>query len=197
MPDSLHLAVALFDHCVNSRTISSHCYRLYGFTALWIALKYEERSVPMLTVVLTAVKPPFDADTVRNCERLIFHTLMQRLDLPTDMVAYGNLMRMGMLRSTTHRQLVTMLLEVALFYRERMQFTPWHRACAALYLARLIRPETSIISWSIACDIATKSSLKAITPAIRFLYKALTQASSVIRRKYSQVFPSLIPGLPL
>lgn len=137
-PETLYLTCNIVDRYVSRRVVYKKHYQLVGCAALWIAAKFEDAKerVPTVKDLCEICRDAYDESAFIQMEGHVLATIAWKVGHPTA-EAWLRVACCGLCFEDTQTQHVArFLMEITLFHREYVQFTPSAIADAALLLAR-------------------------------------------------------------
>jgi len=139
-PETLYLTLNIVDRYVSRRVVYIKHYQLVGCAALWIAAKFEDAKerVPTVQDLVAICRETYEESAFIQMEGHVLSTIQWTLGHPTA-EAWLRLHCCGPLAEDTKVQHVArFLMEITLFYREFVKYTPSTISLAALTLARYL-----------------------------------------------------------
>jgi hypothetical protein len=139
-PETLYLTLNIVDRYVSRRIVYIKHYQLVGCTALWIAAKFEETKerVPTVQDLAQICRDTYDESAFVQMEGHVLSTIQWTLGHPTA-EAWLRLMCVGSsVEDAKVQNVARFLMEITLFYREFVKFSPSSIALASLTLARVL-----------------------------------------------------------
>lgn len=185
-PETLYLTLNIIDRYVSRRVVYIKHYQLVGCAALWIAAKFEDAKerVPTVQDLVSICHEAYEESAFIQMEGHVLSTIQWTLGHPTA-EAWLRLMCCGTIAEDTKVQHVArFLMEITLFYREFVKFSPSTIALAALTLARYLCGK-SRRHWE-----ETEESLEVIDLLDTRLAKNVNDLSETLVKKYSYAFYS-------
>lgn len=138
-PETLYLTLNIVDRYVSRRIVYIKHYQLVGCAALWIAAKFEDAKerVPTVHDLAQICRETYDETAFIQMEYHVLDTIQWIIGHPTA-EAWLRLAccESGMMEDTKTQHVARFLMEITLFYREFVKFTPSAVAAGALILAR-------------------------------------------------------------
>ncbi|TEB39209.1 cyclin [Coprinellus micaceus] len=137
-PETLYLTLNIIDRYVSRRVVYIKHYQLVGCAALWIAAKFEDAKdrVPTVQDLASICRDAYEESAFIQMEGHVLSTIQWTLGHPTA-EAWLRLMCCGPIAEDMKVQHVArFLMEITLFYRDFVKYTPSTIALAALTLAR-------------------------------------------------------------
>ncbi|KAJ7275340.1 cyclin [Mycena haematopus] len=139
-PETLYLTLNILDRYVSRRIVYIKHYQLVGCAALWIAAKFEDAKerVPTVHDLAQICRDTYDESAFIQMEGHVLSTIQWTLGHPTA-EAWLRLMCVGpCIEDAKVQHVARFLMEITLFYREFIKFSPSSIALAALTLARFL-----------------------------------------------------------
>lgn len=139
-PETLYLTLNIIDRYVSRRIVYVKHYQLVGCAALWIAAKFEDAKerVPTVHELAQICRDTYDESAFIQMEGHVLSTIQWTLGHPTA-EAWLRLMCCGpCVEDLRVQHVARFLMEITLFYREFVKFTPSSIALGALTLARFL-----------------------------------------------------------
>ena len=139
-PETLYLTLNIIDRYVSRRVVYLKHYQLVGCAALWIAAKFEDAQerVPTVKDLHEICRQTYNYAAFVEMEQHVLTTIQWIVGHPTA-EAWLRIASHGVSDDEQKTQHVArFLMEITLFYREYIQYTPSSIACGALTLARFI-----------------------------------------------------------
>ncbi|KAE8680369.1 Cyclin-B2-4 [Hibiscus syriacus] len=135
MGETLYLTVNIIDRFLSAHQVVRKKLQLVGITAVLIACKYEEVSVPVVEDLILISDKAYDRREVLDMERLMINTLQFNLSFPTPYV----FMRRFLKAAQSNRKLELLsffMIELCLVEYEMLKFPPSLLAAAAIFTAQ-------------------------------------------------------------
>ncbi|KAF2589319.1 hypothetical protein F2Q70_00040266 [Brassica cretica] len=186
MEETLYLTVSVIDRFLAVHQIVRKKLQLVGVTALLLACKYEEVSVPVVDDLILISDKAYTRREVLDMEKLMANTLQFNFSLPTPYV----FMRRFLKAAQSDKKLEVLsffIIELCLVEYEMLEYTPSKLAASAIYTARctLIGFE----EWSKTCEFHTgykeEELLECARKMVGFHQKAGTGKLTGVPRKYN------------
>ncbi|KII93487.1 hypothetical protein PLICRDRAFT_49530 [Plicaturopsis crispa FD-325 SS-3] len=139
-PETLYLTLNIVDRYVSRRIVYIKHYQLVGCAALWIAAKFEDTKerVPSVQELAQICRDTYDQSAFLQMEGHVLATIQWTLGHPTA-EAWLRLMCCGpCVEEPKVQHVARFLMEITLFYREFVRFTPSTIALGSLTLARFL-----------------------------------------------------------
>ncbi|XVF68064.1 hypothetical protein PTKIN_Ptkin10aG0173200 [Pterospermum kingtungense] len=186
MDETLYLTVNLIDRFLECCTVIRKKLQLVGMTAMLLACKYEEVSVPMVEDFVLISDKAYTRKDVLDMEKLMVNTLQFNMSVPTP---YG-FMRRFLKAAQFDKKLEFLsffLIELCLVEYEMLKFQPSLLAAAAIYTAECCLCRFKI--WTKTSEWHTKYSedqlLECSKLMVTYHQKAGTGKLTGVHRKYS------------
>ncbi|KAM7257489.1 hypothetical protein ACFE04_013230 [Oxalis oulophora] len=186
MDETLYLTVSLIDRFLAAKPIVRKKLQLVGVTAMLLACKYEEVSVPVVEDLILISDKAYTRKEVLEMEKLMVNTLQFNLSLPTPYV----FMRRFLKAAQSDKKLELMsffMIELSLIEYEMLKFPPSLLAAAAIYTAQCTL--NGCMQWSKTCEQHTNYSeeqlLECTRLMVRYHEKAGNGKLTGVHRKYS------------
>mgnify|MGYP001157854506 CR=1 FL=1 len=185
-PETLYLTLNIIDRYVSRRVVYIKHYQLVGCAALWIAAKFEDAKdrVPTVQDLASICRDAYEESAFIQMEGHVLSTIQWTLGHPTA-EAWLRLMCCGPIPEDMKVQHVArFLMEITLFYREFVKYSPSTIALAALTLARYLcgKPRRY---WE-----ETDECFEVIEHLDTRLSKNVNDLSETLIKKYSYAFYS-------
>jgi hypothetical protein len=183
-PETLYLTLNIIDRYVSRRIVYIKHYQLVGCAALWIASKFEDAKerIPTVQDLAQICRDTYDESAFVQMECHLLSTIQWKLGHPTA-ESWLRLLCSGSNYEDPKVQYVArFLMEITLFYREFVKYTPSAIALGALTLARYL------------CDKGrrvfdeTDECLEVVDYLDQRLAKHVNQLSETLVKKYSYAF---------
>lgn len=139
-PETLYLTLNIVDRYVSRRIVYIKHYQLVGCAALWIAAKFEDAKerVPSVQDLVEICHKIYEESAFIQMEGHILSTIQWTLGHPTA-EAWLRLLCCGpYVEDEKVQHIARFLMEITLFYREFIKYTPSTISLAALTLARYL-----------------------------------------------------------
>ncbi|TCD63397.1 hypothetical protein EIP91_005605 [Steccherinum ochraceum] len=185
-PETLYLTLNIIDRYVSRRIVYVKHYQLVGCAALWIAAKFEDAKerVPTVQDLAQICRETYDESAFIQMEGHVLATIQWTLGHPTA-EAWLRMMCCGPCTEDPKVQHVArFLMEITLFYREFVQYTPSSIAMGALTLARYLCGKPRRIFEE------TDECLEIVEHLDERLAKHVNDLSETLVKKYSYAFYS-------
>ncbi|THH02911.1 hypothetical protein EW026_g48 [Hermanssonia centrifuga] len=185
-PETLYLTLNIIDRYVSRRIVYVKHYQLVGCAALWIAAKFEDAKerVPTVQDLAQICRDTYDESAFIQMEGHVLSTIQWALGHPTA-EAWLRMMCCGhCVEEPKVQHVARFLMEITLFYREFIEFTPSSIALGALTLARYICGKSRRIFEE------TEECLDIVELLDTRLAKHVNDLSETLVKKYSYAFYS-------
>lgn len=137
-PETLYLTLNIVDRYVSRRIVYTKHYQLVGCAALWIAAKFEDAKerVPTVQDLVHICRETYDESAFIQMEGHVLATIQWTLGHPTAEAWLRLYCIDSCVEDTKVQHVARFLMEITLFYREFITYTPSTIALASLVLAR-------------------------------------------------------------
>ncbi|XP_009110222.1 cyclin-B2-3 [Brassica rapa] len=186
MEETLYLTVSVIDRFLAVHQIVRKKLQLVGVTALLLACKYEEVSVPVVDDLILISDKAYTRREVLDMEKLMANTLQFNFSLPTAYV----FMRRFLKAAQSDKKLEVLsffIIELCLVEYEMLEYTPSKLAASAIYTARCTL--NGFEEWSKTCEFHTgykeEELLECARKMVGFHQKAGTGKLTGVHRKYN------------
>ncbi|OVA19560.1 Cyclin [Macleaya cordata] len=185
MDETLFLMVNIIDRFLARRTVERKKLQLVGVTAMLLACKYEEVSVPVVEDLILISDKAYTRKEVLDMEKLIVNTLQFNMSVPTPYVFMRRFLKAA--QSDKKLELLSFfMVELCLVEYEMLRFRPSLLAAAAIYTAQCTLNRTK--HWSKTSEWHTNYSEDQLQDCSRlmvtFHQKAGTGKLTGVHRKY-------------
>ncbi|KAG6503869.1 G2/mitotic-specific cyclin-2-like isoform X1 [Zingiber officinale] len=186
MEETLFLTVNIIDRFLESETVVRKKLQLVGITALFLACKYEEVSVPVVEDLILISDKAYTRTEVLEMEKLIAGTLHFNMSIPTPCVFMKRFLKAA--ESDRKLELLSyFIIELSLVEYKMLKFCPSLLAAAAIYTAQCALKGQE--EWTKTCELHTAYSksqlLECSMLMVDFHLKAATGKLTGVHRKYS------------
>ncbi|KAF6157800.1 hypothetical protein GIB67_038268 [Kingdonia uniflora] len=186
MEETLFLTVNLIDRFLSCQTILRKKLQLVGVTAMLLACKYEEVSVPIVDDLIVISDKAYTRKEVIAMEKLLANSLQWNLSAPTPYAFMKRFLKAA--ESDKNLELLSFfLIELCLVEYEMLKYPPSLLAAAAVYTAQCSLNRFK--NWSKACEVHTKYTedelLECSRLMVTFHEKAGTGRLIGVHKKYS------------
>ncbi|WOL16827.1 G2/mitotic-specific cyclin-2-like [Canna indica] len=135
MEETLFLTVNIIDRFLARQTVVRKKLQLVGVTAMLLACKYEEVSVPVVEDLILISDRAYTREEVLEMERLIVNTLQFNMSVPTPYVFMRRFLKAA--ESDKKLELLSFfVIELCLVEYKMLKFQPSLLAAAAIYTAQ-------------------------------------------------------------
>lgn len=186
MEETLYLTVNLIDRFLALKPVVRKKLQLVGVTAMLLASKYEEVSVPVVEDLVLISDKAYSRQEVLEMERLMINSLQFNLSTPTPYVFMKRYLKAA--EADKKIELLSFfLIELCLIEHEMLRFQPSLLAAAAVFSATCTLSGSKY--WSKTCEWHTGYSQEQLMDCSRlmvtFHQKAATGKLTGVHRKYS------------
>ncbi|XP_058098523.1 G2/mitotic-specific cyclin-2-like isoform X2 [Magnolia sinica] len=136
MDETLFLTVNLIDRFLERQTVVRKKLQLVGVTAMLLACKYEEVSVPVVEDLILISDKAYTRDEVLEMEKLVINTLQFNMSVPTPYVFMRRFLKATQYHDKKLELLSFFMIELCLIEYEMLKFQPSLLAAAAIYTAQ-------------------------------------------------------------
>ena len=185
-PETLYLTLNIVDRYVSRRVVYIRHYQLVGCAALWIAAKFEDAKerVPTVQDLVQICRETYEESAFIQMEGHVLSTIQWTLGHPTA-EAWLRLLCCGpCIEDAKVQHVARFLMEITLFYREFVKYTPSTISLTALTLARYLCGKPRRI-WE-----ETEECLEVIDHLDTRLALHVNDLSEILVKKYSYAFYS-------
>ncbi|CAH8333007.1 unnamed protein product [Eruca vesicaria subsp. sativa] len=186
MEETLYLTVHTIDRFLAVHQIVRKKLQLVGVTALLLACKYEEVSVPAVDDLILISDKAYTRREVLDMEKLIANTLQFNFSLPTPYVFMRRFLKAA--QSDKKLEVLSFLIiELCLVEYEMLEYTPSKLAASAIYTARCTL--NGYEEWSKTCEFHSgykeEQLLACARKMVGFHHSAGTGKLTGVHRKYN------------
>ncbi|KAK4284909.1 hypothetical protein QN277_001678 [Acacia crassicarpa] len=186
MEETLYLALNLIDRFLERQAVIRKKLQLVGVTAMLIACKYEEVSVPTVEDFILITDKAYKREEVLNMEKLVMNTLQFNLCVPTPYVFMRRFLKAA--QSDKKLELLSFfIIELCLVEYKMLKFSPSLLAAAAIYTAQCslyqFKQWTKTSEWY--TNYSEDQLLECSRMMVTFHQKAGTGKLTGVFRKYS------------
>ena len=137
-PETLYLTLNIVDRYVSRRIVYTKHYQLVGCAALWIAAKFEDAKerVPTVRELVEICRQTYEESAFIQMEQHVLDTIQWIVGHPTAESWLRLACCETFVEDTKVQHVARFLMEITLFHREFVKFTPSTIALGALWLAR-------------------------------------------------------------
>ncbi|KAL8494352.1 hypothetical protein ACS0TY_025242 [Phlomoides rotata] len=186
MDEILYLTFNLIDRFLAIQSVVRKKLQLVGVTAMLLACKYEEVSVPVVDDLIQISDRAYSRQEVIDMEKLIVNILQFNLSLPTPYIFMRHFLKAA--QSDKKMELLSyFLIELCLVEYEMLQFPPSLLAAAAIFTADCTI--SGYKKWSKTCEKHTcytqDQLLECGKLMVSFHQKAGSGKLTGVHKKYS------------
>ncbi|KAF9609908.1 hypothetical protein IFM89_019001 [Coptis chinensis] len=186
MDETLFLTVNLIDRFLEHQAIDRKRLQLVGVTAMLLACKYEEVSVPVVEDLIIISDRAYTRSEVLDMEKSIVNTLQFNMTVPTPYVFMRRFLKAA--QSDKKLELLSFyMIELCLVEYEMLKFPPSLLAAAAIYTAQCV--VNRFKQWNKTCVWYTtypeNQLLECAKRMVTFHQKAGTGKLAGVHKKYS------------
>ncbi|XP_024031374.1 G2/mitotic-specific cyclin-2 isoform X2 [Morus notabilis] len=135
MEETLFLTVNLIDRFLERRIVMRKKLQLVGVTAMLLACKYEEVSIPMIEDFVLITDKAYTKNDILEMEKLMVNTLQFNFSLPTPFVFMRRFLK-AVQSNKKLEVLSSFIVELCLVENEMLKFPPSLLSAAAIYTAQ-------------------------------------------------------------
>ncbi|KAF5739300.1 cyclin-B2-4-like [Tripterygium wilfordii] len=185
MEETLYLTVNLIDRFLAVQPVVRKQLQLVGVTAMLLACKYEEVSVPVVEDLILISDKAYSRKEVLEMEKLMINTLQFNLSVPTPYVFMRRFLKAA--QADKKLELLSFfMIELCLVEYEMLKFPPSLLAAAAIYTAHCTLSGSR--KWSKTSEWYTNYSEEQLLECTRmmatFHQNAATGKLTGVHRKY-------------
>ncbi|TYH30711.1 hypothetical protein E1A91_A01G110100v1 [Gossypium mustelinum] len=185
MEETLYLTVKVIDRFLSVHQVVRKKLQLVGITAMLLACKYEEVSVPVVEDLILISDKAYSRKEVLDMEKLMINTLQFNLSSPTPYVFMRRFLKAA--QSNKKLELLSFfMIELCLVEYEMLKFPPSLLAAAAIFTAQCTIG--GFKHWSKTCEWYTNYKEEQLMDCSRmmvtFHQKAGTGKLTGVQRKY-------------
>ncbi|KAL1547080.1 Cyclin-B2-3 [Salvia divinorum] len=186
MDETLYLTVNLIDRFLALQPVVRKKLQLVGVTAMLIACKYEEVSVPVVEDLVLISDKAYCRKEVLGMEKLMINTLQFNMSLPTPYVFMKRCLKAA--QSDNKMELLSFfIIELCLVEYEMLCFPPSMLAAAAVFTAQCTL--SGCRQWSKTSEVHTSYTQEQLMDCaarmVSFHRKSGTGKLSGVQKKYS------------
>ncbi|KAL8172171.1 hypothetical protein V2J09_023975 [Rumex salicifolius] len=149
MEETLYLTINLIDRFLARQVVARKKLQLVGVTAMLIACKYEEVSVPVVEDFIVISDRAYTREDVLQMERLMVNTLHFNLSAPTSYVFMQRFLKAA--ESNKKLELLSFfIIELCLVEYEMLRFPPSLLSAAAIFTAQC--SIGGYMKWTATCE---------------------------------------------
>ncbi|EEC81339.1 hypothetical protein OsI_24522 [Oryza sativa Indica Group] len=186
LDETLFLTVNIIDRFLARENVVRKKLQLVGVTAMLLACKYEEVSVPVVEDLILICDRAYTRTDILEMERMIVNTLQFDMSVPTPYC----FMRRFLKAAQSDKKLELMsffIIELSLVEYEMLKFQPSMLAAAAIYTAQCTI--NGFKSWNKCCELHTKYSEEQLMECSKMMVELHQKAGhgklTGVHRKYS------------
>ncbi|XP_042378329.1 G2/mitotic-specific cyclin-2-like isoform X1 [Zingiber officinale] len=187
MEETLFLTINIIDRFLECQALARKKLQLVGVTALFLACKYEEVSVPVVEDLILISDKAYTRTEVIEMEKLILGTLRFNMSFPTPCVFMKRFLKAAQSDRKQLELLAYFIIELSLVEYKMLKFRPSLLAAAAIYTAHCALRRHK--EWTKTCELYTAYSenqlLECSMLMVDFHLKAGTGKLTGVHRKYS------------
>uniref|UniRef100_A0A1J3CQT7 Cyclin-B2-3 n=1 Tax=Noccaea caerulescens TaxID=107243 RepID=A0A1J3CQT7_NOCCA len=186
MEETLYLTISVIDRFLAVHQIVRKKLQLVGVTALLLACKYEEVSVPVVDDLILISDKAYTRREVLDMEKLMANTLQFNFSLPTPYVFMKRFLKAA--QSDKKLEVLSFLIiDLCLVEYEMLEYAPSKLAASAVYTAQCAL--NGFEEWSKTCEFHTgykeEQLLECARKMVAFHHKAGTGKLTGVHRKYN------------
>lgn len=186
MEETLYLTVNLIDRFLAVHQVVRKKLQLVGVTAMLLACKYEEVSVPVVEDLILISDKAYSRKEVLDMEKLMINTLQFNLSVPTAYVFMRRFLKAA--QSDKKLELLSFfIIELCLVEYEMLQFPPSLLSAAAIYTAQCTLSRSQ--QWTKTSEWYTAYSEEQLVECSRMMFsfhqKSGAGKLTGVHRKYS------------
>ncbi|KAL2232109.1 UNVERIFIED_CONTAM: Cyclin-B2-3 [Sesamum indicum] len=186
MDETLYLTVNLIDRFLAVQSVVRKKLQLVGVTAMLLACKYEEVSVPVVEDLILISDRAYSRKEVLDMEKLMVNTLQFNLSLPTPYVFMRRFLKAA--QSDKRLELLSyFIIELCLIEYGMLRFPPSLLAAAAIFTAQCTI--SGCKQWSKTCERHTNYTQDELMECAKimasFHQKAGSGKLTGVHKKYS------------
>ncbi|TVT98294.1 hypothetical protein EJB05_56426 [Eragrostis curvula] len=186
LDETLFLTVNIIDRFLGRQVIPRKKLQLVGVTAMLLACKYEEVSVPVVEDLVLISDRAYTKGQILEMEALILNTLQFNMSVPTPYVFMRRFLKAA--DSDKQLELVSFfMLELCLVEYQMLKYSPSLLAASAVYTAQCAINHCQ--NWTKTCEFHSRYSCDQLLECSRmmvdFHQKAGTGRLTGVHRKYS------------
>ncbi|KAK8449394.1 hypothetical protein SEVIR_7G211100v4 [Setaria viridis] len=186
MDETLFLTVNIIDRFLEKQVVPRKKLQLVGVTAMLLACKYEEVSVPVVEDLVLISDRAYTKGQILEMEKLILNTLQFNMSVPTPYVFMRRFLKAA--DSDKQLELVSFfMLELCLVEYQMLKYRPSLLAAAAVYTAQCAINRCQ--HWRKVCESHSRYTgdqlLECSRMMVDFHQKAGAGKLTGVHRKYS------------
>ncbi|RWW79794.1 hypothetical protein BHE74_00011900 [Ensete ventricosum] len=156
MDETLFLTVNIIDRFLASQSVVRKKLQLVGVTAMFLACKYEEVSVPVVEDLILICDRAYTKEELLEMERLIINTLQFNMSVATPYVFMRRFLKAAADSDKKLELLSFFIIELCLVEYKMLEFRPSLLAAAAIYTAQCSL--RGFRCWTKTCEMHTTYS---------------------------------------
>lgn len=166
MEETLYLTVNIIDRFLAVHPVVRKKLQLVGVTAMLLACKYEEVSVPVIDDLILISDKAYTRKEVLEMEKLMVNTLQFNMSVPTPYVFMRRFLKAA--QSDKKLELLSFfIIELCLVEYEMLKFPPSLLAAAAIYTAQCTL--SGYMHWSKTCKFYANYSEEQLLECSRMM----------------------------
>ncbi|XP_062229864.1 cyclin-B2-2-like [Phragmites australis] len=186
LEETLFLTVNIIDRFLARENVVRKRLQLVGVTAMLLACKYEEVSVPVVEDLILICDRAYTRTDILEMERMIVNTLKFNMSVPTPYCFMRRFLKAA--NSDKKLELLSFfIIELSLVEYEMLKFCPSMLAAAAIYTSQCTL--NGFKSWNKCCEMHTKYSEEQLMDCSRMMVELHQRAAhgklTGVHRKYS------------
>ncbi|KAJ1260833.1 hypothetical protein BS78_10G262700 [Paspalum vaginatum] len=186
LEETLFLTVNIIDRFLARENVVRKKLQLVGVTAMLLACKYEEVSVPVVEDLILICDRAYTRADIIDMERRIVNTLNFNMSVPTPYCFMRRFLKAA--QSEKKLELLSFfMIELSLVEYEMLKFRPSMLAAAAIYTAQCTI--NGFRSWNKCCELHTRYSEEQLMDCSRMMVELHQRADhgklTGVHRKYS------------
>ncbi|KAE8794361.1 Cyclin-B2-1 [Hordeum vulgare] len=186
MDETLFLTVNIIDRYLEKQVVPRKKLQLVGVTAMLLACKYEEVSVPVVEDLVLISDRAYNKGEILEMEKSVLNTLEYNMSVPTPYVFMRRFLKAA--DSDKQLQLVSFfMLELCLVEYKMLKYCPSLLAAAAVYTAQCAI--NRCWQWTKICETHSRYTrdqlIECSSMMVQFHQKAAGGKLTGVHRKYS------------
>ncbi|KAG8093724.1 hypothetical protein GUJ93_ZPchr0012g20856 [Zizania palustris] len=188
LDETLFLTVNIIDRFLARENVVRRKLQLVGVTAMLLACKYEEVSVPVVEDLVQICDRAYTRADILEMERMIVNTLEFDMSVPTPYCFMRRFLKAAHAQSDKKLELLSFfIIELSLVEYEMLKFRPSMLAAAAVYTAQCTI--SGFKSWNKCCELHTKYTEEQLMDCSKMMVELHQKAGhgklTGVHRKYS------------
>ncbi|GER43931.1 cyclin [Striga asiatica] len=187
MDETLYLMVNIMDRFLAVKPVLRKKLQLVGITAMLLACKYEEVSVPIVNDLIFISDKAYCRQEILDMEKLMINTLQFNLSLPTPYPFMRRFLKAAQSDNNKLEMLSFFMVELCLVSYEMLRFPPSLLAAAAVFTAQCTLNGRK--QWSKTCVSYTSYSQDQLMECAKMMVslhqRARTEKLTGVHKKYS------------